>query len=157
MLYFPTVSDRWFKFLYLLLLKQHMKKIMLGKTNIQVPNIVVGCMRINSLSKKEMNSFIHTAIDDEQAARTLCGKTIYVKKALVADNDHLAIDYFVGFDIVDKHAGLIGTISAVDDSTANALFAVGERLIPINETFIDDIDHDQKTLYMNLPEGLLSL
>ncbi len=96
-------------------------------------------------------------IDDEQAARTLCGKTIYVKKALVADNDHLAIDYFVGFDIVDKHAGLIGTISAVDDSTANALFAVGERLIPINETFIDDIDHDQKTLYMNLPEGLLSL
>src|SRR5574344_1793022 len=105
-----------------------MKKIMLGKTNIQVPNIVVGCMRINSLSKKEMNSFIHTAIDDD-----------------------------VGFDIVDKHAGLIGTISAVDDSTANALFAVGERLIPINETFIDDIDHDQKTLYMNLPEGLLSL
>lgn len=41
-----------------------MKKIMLGKTNIQVPNIVVGCMRINSLSKKEMNSFIHTAIDN---------------------------------------------------------------------------------------------
>ena len=41
-----------------------MKKNMLGKTNIQVPNIVVGCMRINSLSKKEMNSFIHTAIDN---------------------------------------------------------------------------------------------
>ena len=96
-------------------------------------------------------------IHDEQAARALCGKTIYVKKALVADNDHLAIDYFVGFDIVDKHAGLIGTISAVDDSTANALFAVGERLIPINETFIDHIDHEHKTLYMNLPEGLLSL
>ncbi|MGN0187071.1 MAG: ribosome maturation factor RimM [Paludibacteraceae bacterium] len=96
-------------------------------------------------------------IDDEPSARVLCGKTIYVKKELVADNEHLALDYFVGFAIVDKHAGPIGTISAVDDSTANALFAVGERLIPVSEEFIEAIDHDKQTLYMNLPEGLLVL
>ncbi|MCI7338430.1 MAG: ribosome maturation factor RimM [Bacteroidales bacterium] len=96
-------------------------------------------------------------IDDEQAARALCGKTIYVKKELVADNDRLSLDYFIGFDIVDTQLGHIGTIGSVDDSTVNALFAVGEQLIPVNEAFIDHIDHEHKTLYMNLPEGLLSL
>lgn len=96
-------------------------------------------------------------IDDEPTARRLCNKTIYVKKELVADNDRLSLDYFVGFTIIDRYAGQIGTISAVDDSTANALFAVDEQLIPVCEEFIENIDHDKKILYMNLPEGLLSV
>lgn len=93
-------------------------------------------------------------IDDEASARKLCNKTIYIDKTLAADSEQLALDYFVGFAVIDQKLGNIGTIDAVDDSTANALFAIGDRLIPVCEEFIIDIDHAHKTLHTNLPEGL---
>lgn len=96
-------------------------------------------------------------IDSEADARKLCGKTVYVEKSLAADGERLSLDYFVGFSVVDGRLGALGTIDAVDDSTANALFAVGEQLIPVCEEFIENIDHERKTLHTNLPEGLLSL
>ncbi len=93
-------------------------------------------------------------IDDESSARKLCNKTIYIDKTLAADSEQLALDYFVGFTVIDQKLGTLGIIDAVDDSTANALFAIGDRLIPVCEEFIRDIDHAHKTLHTNLPEGL---
>ena len=67
----------------------------------------------------------------------------------------------MGFEIIENQKGSIGRITAVDDSTANALFVVetesGEVLIPIADEFITEIDHDRKTISMKLPEGLLDL
>ena len=40
-----------------------MKMLQLGVSNLQVPVIAVGCMRINRLSKQEAESFVQTAID----------------------------------------------------------------------------------------------
>lgn len=40
-----------------------MKTIQLGVSNLKVPVIAVGCMRINRLSKQEAESFVQTAID----------------------------------------------------------------------------------------------
>ena len=40
-----------------------MKKVMLGNTKIEVPSIVVGCMRFANMSDEELNSFAHLAID----------------------------------------------------------------------------------------------
>lgn len=42
-----------------------MKKIKLGTTNIEVPAIVSGCMRLNSLNEKELNTYIHTSIENK--------------------------------------------------------------------------------------------
>lgn len=42
-----------------------MKKIKLGNTNIEAPSIVSGCMRLNALNKKELNSYIHTAMEND--------------------------------------------------------------------------------------------
>lgn len=41
-----------------------MKKVNLGKTNIKVPSIIIGCMRFNSLSEKDLSEYIHTAIEN---------------------------------------------------------------------------------------------
>jgi 16S rRNA processing protein RimM len=68
----------------------------------------------------------------------------------------VSLEYFVGFS-VETQQGNLGTVDNVDDSTANTLLIVGDKLIPINESLIDDIDHDKRILYMNLPEGLLDL
>ena len=40
-----------------------MKKITLGKSDLQLPNIAVGCMRLNSLDKKGAADFINNALD----------------------------------------------------------------------------------------------
>lgn len=41
-----------------------MKEIKLGNRDIIVPNIVVGAMRLGDLDKKELNHYIHTALEN---------------------------------------------------------------------------------------------
>lgn len=40
-----------------------MKRIKLGKSGLEVPAVAVGCMRINGLSKQEVEAFIKNALD----------------------------------------------------------------------------------------------
>ena len=40
-----------------------MRKIKLGKSNLEVPVVAVGCMRINGLEKKEADSFVKKSLD----------------------------------------------------------------------------------------------
>ena len=103
-------------------------------------------------------------IDTEAQARRMVGVEVFFPKALAEEGGDAAYswEYFVGFTIVEKEAGEIGWVEAVDDSTMNVLFEVSglsgeEYLIPASEEFIDDIDHKERKIYMSLPEGLLAL
>ena len=40
-----------------------MKKVFLGKTGVEVPSVVLGCMRLSGMSDKDMNHMIHTALE----------------------------------------------------------------------------------------------
>jgi len=40
-----------------------MKSVTLGQSNLSVPSLAIGCMRINSLSKQEAETFIRTSMD----------------------------------------------------------------------------------------------
>lgn len=40
-----------------------MQKIMLGKSNLEVPRVAVGCMRLHELSAPEAETFVKTALD----------------------------------------------------------------------------------------------
>lgn len=97
-------------------------------------------------------------IDDVDRAQELCGATVWFPYALtpeVGDDEEFLWQHFTGFTLVDSKTGNIGTISHVDDSTQNILFEVGEYLIPAAEPLIENIDHNNRIIYMNLPEGLL--
>ncbi|MDR2058171.1 MAG: ribosome maturation factor RimM [Dysgonamonadaceae bacterium] len=103
-------------------------------------------------------------IDSEQKARLLCLKEVYFLKEYITgfpSNKSFTWDYYIGFILIDKYKGKIGLILDVDESTINILFVVqkdGEEiLIPATNEFITGIDEEQKTLYMELPEGLLYL
>lgn len=41
-----------------------MRTIKLGKSNLEVPVVAIGCMRINSLSKKEAETFVEAALEE---------------------------------------------------------------------------------------------
>lgn len=103
-------------------------------------------------------------IDTEAQARRMVGVEVFFPKALAEEGGDAAYswEYFVGFTIVEKEAGEIGRVEAVDDSTMNVLFEVGtpsgqDLFIPVAEEWIDDIDHSARKIYMHLPEGLLDL
>lgn len=42
-----------------------MKMIKLGNNILEVPSVAVGCMRLGEKTEKEMNSFIHTAVENK--------------------------------------------------------------------------------------------
>ena len=101
-------------------------------------------------------------IDTNEAASIFTNKEVYFPKSYAeeAEDGEYSWQYFIGFDTEDAVHGHLGTLVDVDESTVNTLFIVerpngDEILIPAQETFIDDIDHEARLIKFNLPEGLL--
>ena len=89
--------------------------------------------------------------------------TIYLQKKFfdIPETEIFGNHFFIGFQVFDKDGKLIGTIKDIDESTENVLFIIhnGEKeiLIPVSEDYILHIDEKQKSIHMDLPEGLLEL
>ncbi len=99
-------------------------------------------------------------IDSMERAAELTGCDVYFPRELSDDGeDGPTLAAIVGYSIIDKATGrTVGTISGVDDSTANTLFEMADgRLIPATDELIAGIDQQKRTLTMQLPEGLLEL
>lgn len=103
-------------------------------------------------------------VDSQEKAKVFVNKAIYALRAELVDyydvpEDEIVAD-FVGFRIIDKNLGEVGTVKDIDDSTANVLFIVqrpdGESvLIPVAEEFIQSIDTEAEIIHTILPDGLL--
>ena len=68
-----------------------MRTMKLGSSNLEVPVVAVGCMRINSLEKKEAEQFVQTALD--QGANFFDHADIYGKgdcEEIFADAIHMS-------------------------------------------------------------------
>ena len=99
-------------------------------------------------------------IDTQERARELTGCDVYFPRAL-ADSDEEGMSWaeIVGFDIVDATTGqTAGKIASVDDSTLNILFELEDgRLIPASEELITDVNKENNTITINIPQGLLEI
>ncbi|MBD5258203.1 MAG: 16S rRNA processing protein RimM [Barnesiella sp.] len=108
-------------------------------------------------------------ITDEQKAATLANKTIYALADEVEQeedtdgDDGFYAEDFIGFTIQSADGNLKGTITDIDDATDNVLFIVTtdnsdkKYLIPVADEFITAIDVDNRSLTVDLPEGLLEI
>ncbi|MDE7458313.1 MAG: ribosome maturation factor RimM [Muribaculaceae bacterium] len=109
-------------------------------------------------------------IKDENQAAGLCNKDIYALRSDIGDIDSELIDEdggfymsdLIGFTLYDQNETEIGSITNYDDSTANCLLVVEDtdnntRYIPIADELIEGIDPENKTISINIPEGLLDL
>ena len=67
----------------------------------------------------------------------------------------------LGFSVEEKNAGPIGIIKDVFDASAQHLFAIDyngrEILIPVTDEIIVEIDRENKSMLVSLPEGLLDI
>lgn len=100
-------------------------------------------------------------VDTVEQARELTNTDVFFLRRMAEGNEdeEYTWNYFTGFTLFDTATKTeAGTITAVDDSTQNVLFQLGNGiLIPAAEDLITAIDHRRKTISMNLPEGLLAL
>ncbi len=101
-------------------------------------------------------------IDSSEQAQQLVGSTVYFENKFIEEGseDEVSLNYFIGFTVKDGET-YIGTITDIDDQTENWLFVIehgdDELLIPAHEEFITDIDHQNRTITMDLPNGLIDL
>lgn len=100
-------------------------------------------------------------VDSETKAKALVGKDVYLPISLQEEAEQVSYRYFIGFDVYDD-GELVGKITSVNDQTDNVLFCIRnhydeEVMIPAVEEFMVDIDHKNKCLYVELPEGLLTI
>ena len=99
-------------------------------------------------------------IDTMERASELTGCDVFFPRELTdSDDSEMTWSQIVGYDIVDADSQkLIGRIGAVDETTINVLLELTDgTLIPAADEFIRDIDHEERKLLMQLPEGLVNI
>ena len=99
-------------------------------------------------------------VDTQQRASELTGYDVFLPRALAeSESEEVSLTFLVGFTIVDAADGRkVGIVSAVDDTTANLLFCLEDgTLIPANDDLITHIDTKNRTITMNIPQGLLDI
>lgn len=112
------------------------------------------------------NSFLRIKfeeINNEEEADELINSELYLPLSFLPKLDgkkfyfHEVIDY----DVIDKNHGFIGKIVSINDSSAQPLFEIlfnfKEILVPMIDEFIEKIDRENKTLFLNTPEGLVDI
>lgn len=105
-------------------------------------------------------------INSADDAKELIKAPLFLEKKYIPEeveqSEVEGVDYYLGFQIYDEKGDLIGTIDGVDDSSENVLFLVispndEELYIPATDEYIIEINDEEKTMSMDLPEGLLEL
>lgn len=103
-------------------------------------------------------------LNTEDEVKILQNVDVYFPKKLAEDRAEEVTSWqmLTGFEVSDTQAGHLGTIVSVDDSSANILLDIttdkGEDLLlPIHPDLVAQFNTRQRTITLQLPQGLLSL
>lgn len=128
---------------------------------LQLDNILVP-WRIDDWQFRSDDTLILrlTDVHNEQKAATLTAAQAAILRNELADtdtpnDDMLTWQDLIGWTVLNQLRQHVGIIDNIDESTANTLFILNDgRLIPAHEDLITELDNNQHTLTMNLPQGL---
>lgn len=104
--------------------------------------------------------FTLSGIESEPEAARLVGAPAFMRRVdLTAEaEEQIAWSDLVGYRVIDRESGLLGTVAEVDEQTINTLLTLNDgRMMPIHEDFILSIDTRAHELHVNLPFELSSL
>lgn len=127
--------------------------IILERDNILVP------YRVEEWREKNADALIFrlVGVDSEPQAAALTGSEAYMLRSDVNSEAEQMLTWqdLVGYEVHDKEMGVLGSIADIDETTINTLATLAdERLIPLHEDFIIEIDETNKILHINLPFAL---
>ncbi|HBF18921.1 MAG: 16S rRNA processing protein RimM [Owenweeksia sp.] len=105
---------------------------------------------------------LEDVVTDEDAEK-LIGRELYLPLEVLPPLSGKSF-YFhevIGFSMVDAEAGPIGTCMDIIDQSAQPIFQIDkdgtEILVPAVDEFIQSIDRDTRTIYLQTPPGLLDI
>jgi len=102
-------------------------------------------------------------VDSEADADAILNKKVYLPNTLLPKKTgtNFYKDEIIGFKVEDVKYGYVGVLKGINDHTPQTLFEVeddkGVILIPVNDTFLKEIDRKNKLIIVDTPEGLLDL
>ena len=126
-------------------------------------NLIPFFIETSSLHK---NDFLRVKFEDvntEADAEEILNCPIYLPLKMLPKltGNKFYFHEVIGFNVEDKRLGVVGRIVSINDSTAQPLFEVlkgeTEILIPMIDHFLVKIDRENKTVVMDLPEGLIEM
>lgn len=126
-------------------------------------NLIPFFIESSQLHKSELLRIKFEEVDTEADADTLLKSELYLPLEFLPklEGNKFYFHEVIGFKITDKNFGEVGTVKAINDSTAQALFEVDrdgiEILIPMNDEFIVEVNRETKTILVETPEGLIDL
>lgn len=107
-------------------------------------------------------------VDTQEAALEFAGRDLFFDRRCFTPDEQADYDAseeddddgLVGYTLNDAHFGDLGEIIDINDETENVLFIVDHNdtdlLIPAAEDLILNIDDETRTVYMDLPPGLVN-
>jgi 16S rRNA processing protein RimM len=101
-------------------------------------------------------------VDHIDKAKPLVGKAAYVhQKNKPANTNEDSHKVLIGYTVHDEQLGELGIINAIQELPsqliANMMYQNKEVLFPLNDQFVTSIDKKNKTIHVNLPDGLIDL
>ncbi len=127
------------------------------------PNLVPFFIESSQLHKSTLLRFKFEDIDTEEDADDLIGANLYLPLDMLPklDGDKFYYHEIVGYTAIDTNFGDIGIIKGINDTTAQAIFEIDrsgkEVLIPMIDDFIKKLDREEKTILLDVPDGLIDL
>ncbi|WP_346881817.1 ribosome maturation factor RimM [uncultured Algibacter sp.] len=126
-------------------------------------NLVPFFVESSQLHKSELLRIKFEDVNEESDADAIMKSGLYLPLDLLPklEGNKFYFHEVIGFSVNDVSFGLVGTIKAINDSTAQSLFEINrdgiEILIPMNDEFIVKVDRDNKTIIVDTPKGLIDL
>ena len=103
-------------------------------------------------------------IDTVEKIAEFKARRLFLPKNLLEDIEESLTNwetFVVGYLVIEKNLGKIGEIIEFADDKKNPLFVVeylqSDVLIPLNAISIIDVDHENKTLILEIPENIINL
>ena len=109
---------------------------------------------IENIDSKGKVIFKLEQITNEKEAKKIQSKQVFINKKYVQINEQDSEENLIGYQLIDKQLRL-------EDLPAHQLWVIKnnnkEILLPVENKFIEEINHETKTINYNAPEGLISL
>lgn len=120
------------------------------------------CYKVEKAKRHKGNLLIHLeGVASIEDAEGLIGSDVLISRDDLKDlpDDEFYWFQLEGLRVVDHHLGEIGEVTEIFTTPAHDILVVqgsrGEVLIPVVDAFILRIDETEKTMYVDLPDGLV--
>ncbi|MFT4698549.1 MAG: 16S rRNA processing protein RimM [Flavobacteriaceae bacterium] len=140
-------------------LYKKMESVFVEQNKILVPFFIERCW----LHKSTLLRIKFKDISTDESAGEMIGDHLYQPLSMLPELSGTKFYYHevIGFEVEDSAFGSVGTITKINDDSAQAFFEIDHNgtqvLIPVIDTFIKEVDRTNKKIKVSVTEGLIEL